>query len=90
MVLGYVFFSVCMYAAYYVTPVSLKLLTCFQALPLWEIDGKQDPNPSFLFQTFLLCCYEVNNSVSQYFLGNGNFMVQEHNTYKINDGSKKY
>lgn len=89
MVLVYVvWFGFCVYCSYlycYIfthplyQPVSLKLFTSFQALPFGEIDGKQDLNPSFLFQTFWLCDYKVNNSVLQYFLENGDFMVQEHN-----------
>lgn len=79
---GFFCFHVCCSVSlciHYITPVSLKLFTCFEALPLWEIDGKQDPNPSFLFQTFWLCCFKVNNSVWQYCLGNGYFMVRGHN-----------
>lgn len=64
---------------HYMTLLSLKLFICFQELPLWKTDGKQDPNLSFLFQTFWLCYYKVCNCVLQYFLANGYFMVQKHN-----------
>lgn len=75
---------------HYITPVSIKFFTCFQALPVWEISGKQDPNPSFLFQTFWLCYYNVNNSVLQYFLENGILWCENTiNKHKINDGSKE-
>lgn len=53
---------------HYITLASLKLFTRSQALILWKIDGKQDPNPSFLLQTFWLCYFKVNSSVLEYFL----------------------